>query len=673
MFGSGISESEKKLGAHEKLAKADFPDGGVVEKRTSTDILFLLALILAWAAMTAVGSDAVQKGRPDALVNGFDYKGRLCGFDSGVEGSPNKYPVLASGVGTCVEFCPTNDGTPTTTAYDSNVQPSAQSNWRDIVECTVDSPSSADKDCMWYQYLAGGSITYGVCPCTYKYESQEIFNHCLITDPEVLSFISDSRGGTYLTDFIADIKLSAPVIFGFGYGAALLLGLFYCRLLRVGWLAYMLVWFCIFTVMGAMWVMTGFMWTKALEWSHQDPALHTHKEILALKIVSWTSGCLSFLYVCFMLAMRKRINLAIAMVKEAAACMQAFPIIVFTPVVQYLGIALFLIPWVFYVIYLAGMATITRVTIDVPADTVNNIPAYSYSAKEVEYSTEVYHRGWYMIFILFWTLNFVVALGQIANAMAVSTWYFTRNKEDVGNSTVVSAYKKTIRYHMGTAAFGSLIIAIVETVRAYCAYLQKQAKKSKNKVMELVMCCLGCMLWCIEKCLKFICTQAYIQTAMFSKSFCFACKDVVFLILRNIARVSAVTMVSGFILLIGKIFITGATGVVSYFFLANYYDDKLHSLIAPTVLIVFLAWYTAGMFCEVWSMAIDTILVCFITDEEVFEPGERYADGDLRSFIDTHGTKPIKAKKEGEEEGERKEGASSPGDVQMAETGASKA
>jgi hypothetical protein len=80
--------------------------------------------------------------------------------------------------------------------------------------------------------------------------------------------------------------------------------------------------------------------------------------------------------------------------------------------------------------------------------------------------------------------------------------------------------KKAMWYHLGTAAFGSLIIAIIKTIRAVIAYLQNQAKKSKNKALQMVLCAIQCYMWCLEKCMKFLNKNAYIQTAIYGYSFC---------------------------------------------------------------------------------------------------------------------------------------------------------
>lgn len=40
------------------------------------------------------------------------------------------------------------------------------------------------------------------------------------------------------------------------------------------------------------------------------------------------------------------------------------------------------------------------------------------------------------------------------------------------------------------------------------------------------------------------------------------------------------------------------------------------------------------MFMEIFGTGIETILVCFIADEEMFPAGERFADGELVEVID---------------------------------------
>lgn len=59
-----ISENDKaKHGADQKNGNK-----GMIEKRSTTDVLFLIAIIAMWVAMSGVGGDAVQKGNIYRLI-----------------------------------------------------------------------------------------------------------------------------------------------------------------------------------------------------------------------------------------------------------------------------------------------------------------------------------------------------------------------------------------------------------------------------------------------------------------------------------------------------------------------------------------------------------------------------------------------------------------------------
>jgi choline transporter-like protein 2/4/5 len=96
---------------------------------------------------------------------------------------------------------------------------------------------------------------------------------------------------------------------------------------------------------------------------------------------------------------------------------------------------------------------------------------------------------------------------------------------------------------MGSAAFGSLIIAIIKTIRAVLTYFTAQAKKAHNLILVYVLSIINCCLWCLEKCMKFLNKNAYIQTAIYGYSFCKSCRRAFFLLIRNILRVAAVNTV----------------------------------------------------------------------------------------------------------------------------------
>ena len=57
-----------------------------------------------------------------------------------------------------------------------------------------------------------------------------------------------------------------------------------------------------------------------------------------------------------------------------------------------------------------------------------------------------------------------------------------RDKGSVGIQTVISAFWRLVRYHLGTAAFGSFIIALIQLVRIILAYIEHLVKKYEARI-----------------------------------------------------------------------------------------------------------------------------------------------------------------------------------------------
>jgi len=82
--------------------------------------------------------------------------------------------------------------------------------------------------------------------------------------------------------------------------------------------------------------------------------------------------------------------------------------------------------------------------------------------------------------------------------------------------------------------------------------------------------------------------------------------------------------------------VPSATTIVCY--LAIIYGDSslssnINGIIAPIVTVFLLSYFVSCMFHELFAMSIETILLCYIADEEMFPPVDRYADGPLQEAI----------------------------------------
>lgn len=87
-----------------------------------------------------------------------------------------------------------------------------------------------------------------------------------------------------------------------------------------------------------------------------------------------------------------------------------------------------------------------------------------------------------------------------------------------------SGIKCTVLHHLGTVALGSLIIAIIQFIILVVEYVEQKAKEMNGGEIpfywKFIFCCCKCLLWCLEKCMRFLNQNAYILTCINGTWFC---------------------------------------------------------------------------------------------------------------------------------------------------------
>jgi choline transporter-like protein 2/4/5 len=465
----------------------------------------------------------------------------------------------------------------------------------------------------------------------------------VITPKNMLKKLSQST--SFVSDTIGDLYSARKQILIFGFGVSVFLAFLYSQAMAISIVTKTVVWGSIFSIFFAGIAIAGFAKYQAGVWEYEIPKLRTDKDIKIMTYVSNGGFGFAVFWLLFILYMRDRLNLAIGLVIETARALTTMPLLViFIPVFQVTFYALFTIPWLFFLVYMAAMGNITTATSSFQA----GIMTIDYAYKEFNYDKQQQDLAWFYLFGYFWTSEFIIALGQIITAMALCCYYFTRDKSRIGNCTVLKAMCLIIRYHLGTVAFGSCIVALVRLLRAYVDYLEKTALKNETELQKLLMKCLKCMMWCIERCIKYINFNAYIQTCIWGTTFCVSGFNAFWLIFRNLARIVAVTGVTGFLSFIGKITVILLTGGSFYYVVNLEWPHLVKSLIVPTILVMIIATCVAIMFFEVFGMGTTVLLQCYIADEEMFKNDTEgcFATDSLKSYLQSKGKKKKKKKKE---------------------------
>ena len=455
------------------------------------------------------------------------------------------------------------------------------------------------------------------------------FNGTGATDLDVSSIYDSS--GKFWNHLFGDLYTCKAYVLGFGFGASLAIGLFYAYLLRIPCLLPVMIWGSIAAAIASFGYSGYYAHSLAAKWSISQPQTHSDSQIQAARIASYVLWAIGGLLVVLFCCLRKQVGLAMKCLKKTGKALGAMPLIILFPVLQAAGFAAFMVLFIGYGTYLASLGTL-----DTNTHTVDVGPfSYLVSVRDFTYDQFTQNSAWYLLFCLFWTSQFILALGDIVIAMACSKWYFSRDKGRVGSGTVFSSLCTSLRYHTGTAAFGSLLVAIVKMIRAFLAKLQREAKKTNSKIIQAVLCCLQCCMWCFEKCLRFINKNAYVQTAIFGTSFCTSAKETFFLIARNAGRIAAISYVAGLTSFVGRLFITAVSAGLGYVAIEETYGEQLYSPLGPVFFVGLIAFFISGMCMAVFDMCTKTILHCFIADEEM---GTGFADNKLTEYVDKHGS-----------------------------------
>ena len=217
----------------------------------------------------------------------------------------------------------------------------------------------------------------------------------------------------------------------------------------------------------------------------------------------------------------------------------------------------------------------------------------------------------------FWMIFFISAFGEMVLAATFATWYWTFNKTDVPYFTLTGAFYRTVRFHLGTLAFGALIITICRLIRLVLEYIDRKLKKFDNELTKAILCCCKCFFWCLENFLKFMNRNAYIMTAIHGKNFCASSKDAFNLLMRNVLRVIALDNVSDFLFFLSKLLISlGMSASLYVYLISDVFKEHfpgmiLHYELGPVFIIFVGTYLISSVFFGVYSMAVDTLFLCF--------------------------------------------------------------
>jgi len=320
-----------------------------------------------------------------------------------------------------------------------------------------------------------------------------------------------------------------------------------------------------------------------------------------------------------------RLKLACKIINVASVCLASMPTTLLFPIIQFFcSIVIF----GYFIVVLWYLAS-----------------AGSWSPEEHRYIWDENLQRLMVVhfFGMLWGQAFVLAVGNLAVAGAAAEWFLADDKKSLKLPAISSA-GRTLRYHIGTCAFGSFIIAVVQLIRWVFRYYMYQLKKLDKEGMFkhfiAILSCVGeCCLSCLERFLNFINKNAYIQTAITGKAFCPAASAGCLLLIRNCLRVGTLQIIATAFIFLGKYFVALIVAVIGAVWMValdsggsitDGWANVSSAPVFPVVIVMMLAFNIACAFLDVWDMVIDTIFQCYCMDEEY---GTGKTPGEMKTCV----------------------------------------
>ncbi|EST09646.1 Choline transporter-like protein [Kalmanozyma brasiliensis GHG001] len=128
----------------------------------------------------------------------------------------------------------------------------------------------------------------------------------------------------------------------------------------------------------------------------------------------------------------------------------------------------------------------------------------------------------FIVFAYYWISEVIknVAFTTVAGIFGVA--YYNVNKV---SHAAWGAFRRSMTYSLGSICFGSLIVAILDMLRALFNLLQSQAASDGDMTGQILACIASCCIGCIRALVDYFNRYAYINIALYGNGYIRAAKE----------------------------------------------------------------------------------------------------------------------------------------------------
>jgi len=540
-----------------------------------TDVVCVLILAVALTGLGLVLNYARHHGDTRRMFHGLNFQGKLCGIDVP---EPFLYwcqsesgGLLDLGHPTCVASCPVSNTT--------------------FSQCF--------------------NATFGVPIPIRDYPTYSFAGRlCMPVDSWLTSQVSRTPLAHYILEVSQIARAWQPLLIS--AGLALLLGYAYLFFLNIA--VGQLVWISMIVLVAISVFGGGYLVSESFH-GGLDGKSGTGDAQWDLVIGAMSMG-LGLVFLLIACCRKKSIDMAIGCIEAACECIFDLPSLLLEPIITLALKAISL-----------GAMLVGFLLLLSCGKVVNHglYRSLEYTGKEKLFIV-------YYVFMMIWINELWSSLSYFTIAYVTQRWYFTPygNKSCVGRSkwglpafAIVRGFCIGLFFHLGTLAFGAVLIAFVRVIGIVLAWLEKIASDTGNCIGVCIAKVLFCCLCCFENCLEFINKNAYMDVALHSSNFCEAAKRATAVIANEVTALGTLMGACWTLQLGGLGAITGLGALLTGLMVrhidaysqptSEYYVQDPVSL---TIVAAVISFIVALAFMRGFDSVSCTILYCFAIEKQ---------------------------------------------------------
>jgi len=467
------------------------PGPFLAERHNCTDPICVVFFFLCLGFYGYIMSYALQNGDPRKVYHGMDGQGQLCGVDL-----PTKPYVF---------WCQSESGANVTVSHPVAGEVAIPIKALDLAHpvCVETCPFSVATQTMCFSKASGNyqlKEDYSTHAVAHRY--------CLPQSEALLEQFNNKMdehpANKYFESAIGEIRNGWKVLCAVA-GVAFILSMLY--LLLIECMAGCLIWSCLACLVVLPGAAGGYLiYADSHGGLDGMPSSGDSGTDLKLGIACCVVAALFF---CVCTCMHKAVSKAIEVVKASADCMFSCRSLLLEPILNLTARVGFWLLTAAGFVYLVSVGEVRKSKI---------YRTFTYTDEQQIYIA-------FAIFMWIWLNDFITAVSQYAIANASARWYFTEHSggtKKIGSCLLCQGYCNVI-FHIGSLAFGSLIIAFTRPLRILMVVVVFAGEMSgNNPVCRCISGACACCLGCFESTLQHLCKNAFIDMAITSKSFCAA-------------------------------------------------------------------------------------------------------------------------------------------------------